>query len=287
MPLLASYAKINLGLRVLGKRPDGYHEIETVFQTISLADELRIEKAPHGLRVEMIPNGGVPEQGNLVYRAARALLDRTRPNSGVYICIEKSIPFAAGLGGASSNAAATLVALNALLDLKLEQSELQKLALELGSDLPFFLVGGLCRGRGRGERLERLPPALPDQQIVLFKPEGSLSTAAVYREFDRLTRMQPASAESWPSPEEAPFDCTNDLSEAAARLYPEIRRYQDFLAAQRLSLGGLSGSGPTFYAIFSERDAAEAFARAASQLLGAWVRIVRAAEAPHRWITAP
>jgi 4-diphosphocytidyl-2-C-methyl-D-erythritol kinase len=286
MSLIAAYAKINIGLRVLGKRPDGYHEIDTIFQTISLADELLIERTPHDLRVEMSPDGGLPERENLVYRAARALLDRTHPDSGLHIRIKKEIPFASGLGGASSDAAATLVALNAMLGLKLDQGELQELALQLGSDVPFFLVGGCCRGRGRGERLERLLPALSDQQIVLFKPEGFLSSAAVYRQFDHLPRVQPASVQSLRSIQKGPFDCANDLSEAAVRLYPEIRRYQDYLAAQRVALGGLSGSGPTFYAIFAERYSAESFARAASEQLGAWVRIVRATDAPHRWITA-
>lgn len=288
MAQIAAYAKINLGLRVLSKRPDGYHEIETLFQSISLADELSIELTPHGVRVEMTPDGAVKEDENLVYQAIQTLFAQIGYRGGVHIRIKKVIPLASGLGGASSDAAATFVALNTLLDLKLDHDTLHSLALGLGSDVPFLLIGGLCRGRGRGELLERLPPAWTGRPIVLFKPVVSLSTALVYQTFDRLLEEKGiAPAHSADLDRDALFDRNNDLSEAAAQLCPEIRKYQSFLKAERVDLAGLSGSGPTSYAIFSERAAAESFARMATSQLGAWVRIVEATDFAQRWIIAP
>jgi len=285
MSVIAAYAKINLGLRILGKRSDGYHEIDTVFQTISLADQLSIELTPQDLRLEMIPAGGVFEQQNLAYRAAQMLFAHCGYQGGARIRIRKEIPLAAGLGGASSDAAATLIALNRLLNLKLDHHQLHQLALGLGSDVPFFLLGGLCHGQGRGERLEQLPPALLDRSIVLFKPRKPLTTAAVYREFDRM-RSEGSVAPRHPdhSDLDPPFDCTNDLSAAAVQLCPEIRKYQGFLAEHVVDLGGLSGSGPTLYASFAERAAAESFARAATAQLGAWVSIVQPTAVAQRWI---
>ncbi len=275
---IAAYAKINLGLRVLGRRADGYHQIETRFQSVTLADELRLAPAPEGLRVQMSPSGGVLERDNLVYRAARLLRAQAGRHLGARISIRKRIPFAAGLGGGSSDAAAALVALNAMWQLKLSPARLQELAGQLGSDLPFFLSGGLCRGSGRGEQLEKLPSAYAGSQIVLFKPDCHLSAAEVYAEFDRLPRA--------PSPQSA-GPCANELSAAARRLCPQLEEYRSFLAQQRVGCAGLSGSGPSCYAILATLAEAQAFAHLVRQRLGGWVRLVEASPTGYRWIRGP
>jgi len=275
---IAAYAKINLGLRVLGRRADGYHQIETRFQSVTLADELRLEPASESFEVEMSPSGGVLARDNLVYRAAKLLRAQSGRRLGARISIRKRIPFAAGLGGGSSDAVATLVALNALWQLELSPARMQELAGRLGSDLPLFLVGGLCRGSGRGEQLAKLPAAYSHSQIVLFKPDCRLGAAEVYAELDRLP---PAPLPQWADP------YANELSAAAMRLCPKLLAYQRLLSQQQIKRGGLSGSGPSCYAILTRPAEAQAFARLAQQRLGGWVRLVEASPTGYRWIRGP
>ena len=165
-----SFAKINLGLEIVGKRPDGYHDIRTLFQTISLADEIDFGPAPDGV-LEL--SGDDPavawDRTNLVHRAARLLQGGAGTAKGAKIAVRKSVPAGRGLGGGSSNAATTLLALNGLWSLGLGAGELARLARGLGADVPFFLKGGLCLGEEIGDRLtplpdlisSRLPPHLP------------------------------------------------------------------------------------------------------------------------------
>lgn len=239
-----AFAKINLGLRVLKRRPDGYHEIETFFQSIDLHDTLTLEPLEEPeIQLEIVsPWALPPARENLVYRAAELVLAHLR--AGVRISLEKRIPVGAGLGGGSSDAAATLVGLRELFRLRLNNAELHRLALELGSDVPYFLIGGLCRGRGRGEILEKISSPWEGHSFVLVKPSCSLSTEAVYREYDKLM------AQGWRPPAVQPgIDCANDLEEAATRLCPQLRELRQTLRElQPDLLWGMSGSGPTYYA---------------------------------------
>ncbi len=287
---IRTYAKINLGLRVLRKREDGYHEIQTLMQSISLADELVIEPRPSGVTLEVEPDLGLSPEENLVYRAARLILERSGCREGVHIRLSKGIPVGAGLGGASSDGAATLAGINELFHLNLSKEELKALGLELGSDVPFFFEGGLCRATGRGEILSKLPSPLSDSFIVLLKPACTLRTADVYAEFDRTGagEMPPAGQKLrtgfsydlihavirpprrwWGRPLrsvhmeprkvnggefEYELDLANDLEGAALRLCPELKEYRAFLErwqarAQHPLFFGMSGSGPTYYAI--------------------------------------
>lgn len=243
--VIDAFAKINLGLRVLSKRPDGYHEIETLFQSIDLHDTLTLEPLPKPeIQLEVTSPWPLPRgHANLVYRAAERLLSQTE--RGVRIRLEKRIPVGAGLGGGSSDAAATLVGLKALFSLSLSDAELHRLACELGSDVPYFLVGGLCRGRGRGEILEKLPDQFEGYSFLLVNTNCSLATETVYREYDALRAQgwQPPAAQLCES-----VDCANDLEEAAMRLCPRLRELRQALTGFQPDLLGMSGSGPTYYA---------------------------------------
>ena len=174
-----SHAKINLYLDVLDRRPDGFHNIETIFQTVSLADELTVAEAPSGVVLTCSRPDLDCGPGNLVCRAAALLLARTGCVRGARIHLEKHIPVAAGLAGGSGNAAATLDALNRLWKLGLTPAQLQAFGLELGSDVPYCLVGGTQGATGRGEQLVPLPP-VPQTWCVLAHPPIQVSTAAVY-----------------------------------------------------------------------------------------------------------
>lgn len=260
--VINAFAKINLGLRVLGKRLDGYHEIETLFQSIDLHDTLTLEPSENPeIRLEIASAWTLPPgRENLVYRAAELLLSHFGTSQGVRILLDKRIPVGAGLGGGSSDAAATIVGLHKLLRLGLTKTELHELALQLGSDVPYFLGGGLCRGRGRGELLEKLSERFTEHSFVLVMPSSALSTAEVYRQYDELR------SRGWqPSPPRLceNIDCTNDLEDAALKLCPALRALRETIRELRPELWGMSGSGPTYYAAW----ASSAQARQAAQLL--------------------
>ena len=176
--VILCYAKINLTLEILGKRADGYHEVRTVMQTVGLADRLEVTAAADLSFTCSDPALATPD--NLVYRAARLLQAEYAVRTGAALRLEKRIPVAAGLGGGSSDAAATIVALNRLWNLQLSLTEQRRLAAALGSDVPFFLTGGTALATGRGERITPLPP-LPQYWVVLVLLPRVLSTAAVYQ----------------------------------------------------------------------------------------------------------
>jgi len=177
---IRSFAKINLGIEVLGTRPDGYHDILTLFQSIDLADVLDISEPPGR---EIALSGDDPEipwdGTNLVHRAASLLKKETGCPKGARIAVAKSIPAGKGLGGGSSNAAAALLGLNALWGLGLGREDLARLGGRLGADVPYFLEGGLCLGEGRGDRLTPLPDLSPASVLLAFPP-FPVATAEIY-----------------------------------------------------------------------------------------------------------
>lgn len=185
MPLkelhLNAYAKVNLTLDVLGMRPDGYHDIETVLHTVELHDSVTLREAGAGIEV-VVKDGNVPhDTRNLVVRAAQLLRETFAVDRGVQIELTKRIPIASGLGGGSSDAAVTLLGLAQMWKLRLDGREMHGLALKLGSDVPFFLEGGAAVARGRGEKLSFLPP-LPTTWLVVARPKAEVSTAWAYRQ---------------------------------------------------------------------------------------------------------
>lgn len=260
---LNAYAKINLTLDVLGSRPDGYHQVETVMQSISLADVLHFKQAPD-LRLTCSDASLPTDERNLAFKAALLLKERYGVSQGAEIHIEKNIPVAAGLGGGSSDAAMTLWGLNLLWDLRLTAGELLTLAGEIGSDVPFALIGGTLLARGRGERLTTLSP-LPKLWLVLVKPQVAVSTKEIYGKWDELAG--PVKAFSFLTPklvkalERGQLNLIlaflgNHLEEVTTQLYPEVAEIKEKLLKNGAKRAIMSGSGPTVYGIMEGKEAA-------------------------------
>lgn len=274
---MRAYAKINLGLKVLSKRPDGYHEIRTLLQSIDLADTLIFERRSDGLiTLDLEPDLSIPTKENLIYRAAELILGGYK--AGVHLKLLKRIPLEAGLGGGSSDATAALVGLNELFQLSLNNAQLHELAVQLGSDVPFFLEGGLCEASGRGQFIKKLPPLLWDRYFVLLVPPFRLPTARVYEEFDRLNKGKSVKEEALSfvvSEEPHCIQMTNDLEGAAISLSPKLLEYRKFLEMGGAEFFGMSGSGPTYYAAFKQEARAELFAQKAEKSLSCEVFLSR------------
>lgn len=256
---LEALAKVNRSLRVLGKRPDGYHELDTLFQTIDLFDDLSLEEDD---RLTLSIEGGTlsADGSNLILRAAHALAARAGAVRGARLSLTKRIPVGAGLGGGSADAAAALLGLNALWGLGLPVEELQVVAASVGSDVAFFLFGGRARGTGRGELIEPLPDE-PDESVVLLVPPFGMPTPDVYRALGARPLPDPPPAA--PPAEELPD--RNDLETAAERLRPELRALRASLLSAGAVSARLSGSGSALFGVFPSDDAAR---RAAAALDG-------------------
>jgi 4-diphosphocytidyl-2-C-methyl-D-erythritol kinase len=266
-------AKINLDLRVLGRRADGFYELRTLLQTVDLTDELQVSPAPAGvleLRVE--PEGIVPVgMENLVLRAAEALRRSTGTTRGASLELCKRIPVGAGLGGGSSDAAATLVLLNSFWDLGLGNAALEPIAAALGSDVTFFLHGGLALATGRGEII-RLLPDLGGFGVVVCTPPIEVSTAEVFSLISQLTLPGAnATVEAFAAisarvaaPEPPWGLLANDLEPVVVRVWPEVGRVVDRLRGKGSLHAAVTGSGSTAYAIYPDL----ATARDAARVLG-------------------
>ena len=249
MRRFVSYAKFNLYLAVLGERPDGYHEIDTVLQSISLGDELVFRPLDEPRLEVECEDAGIPSgPGNLVWRALCLLREQCGVPGGMWARLRKRIPARSGLGGGSSNAACTLAAANLIWDLGLGEQELERLGARLGSDVPFFIRGGTQRCMGRGERLEAQAP-LPDSDWLIVKPRWELSTADVYarvRSPLTLRRAQVsmilrsiAKRELPPVVEEG----FNDLEGPAGECQAQAARLKAWLSEAGLAGVRLAGSG--------------------------------------------
>jgi 4-diphosphocytidyl-2-C-methyl-D-erythritol kinase len=272
-----AYAKINLTLAVLGKRADGYHDLSSVMQTISLHDTLRLtsNRARRIIARSDSPDLNTPD--NLALRATLALRDAVGDDSiGAEIELRKAIPSPGGLGGGSSDAASVLHALNALWGTRLPHERLAELAAALGSDVPYFLTGGTALIAGRGEHVTPLPDAQP-VWLVLARPPVAVSTAAVYR---ALAPADYATAEDTDAVVQAiqrdeplPLDrLSNALEAPVLRDYPQIAATRDALLASGAPVARMSGSGPTLYAPFGALvDASRVYTSARSRGLECWL----------------
>ncbi len=261
--IVQSYAKINLTLDVLGRRSDGYHELATVMQTVDLYDTICLV-ATDEERVSISCNQ--PElcnDGNLVVRAAQAIRERLGLKQGVLIELHKRIPVAAGLGGGSGNAAAVLLALQQWWHLPVDANELWSIATTLGSDVPFFLKGGLALCEGRGEKITPLEPHWPLEMrwLLLIKPAIAVSTAAVFR---NLTANDYSNG-SWSKAAQAalqtrsallPTDLYNSLERGVLEQYTEVVEAREAMLDAGAEYVRLSGSGPTLFTTFSTLAAA-------------------------------
>lgn len=251
MKLVAeAFAKVNRSLVVLGRRPDGYHELDTVFQAVGLADRLTFETA--GTLTLDVDDPSVPAgPENLVLRAARALAEAAGVKPGAAITLEKRIPSGGGLGGGSSDAAVTLLGLSALWGLAPPPGLLEEIGAALGSDVPYFLTGGSARGLGRGERIVPLPDA-PPAGVVLVMPPFSLSTPEVFRALGAAEWGEGAAARR--SSDGDPD--RNDLEAPAESLFPALRSVREALSAAGATRARLSGSGSTVFGLFPDLAAA-------------------------------
>jgi 4-diphosphocytidyl-2-C-methyl-D-erythritol kinase len=268
---LRTNAKTNLFLRVRGRRPDGYHEIETIFHTLSLADELIITpEAKGGVEIEMHPKhlAGMPSaERNLVHAAAQSLIEAGAREQPVRIGITKRIPIGAGLGGGSGNAAAALVVLNELWGLDLDSNGLARLARELGADVPFCLTGGTALATGRGEVITSLPAPAP-LSFVLGLSDEPLSTRDVYEAFDvdrdasDVTSAPLALALGLGETDEIANHLHNDLESSAMRLRPELVKLKQVMVDAGALGAIMSGSGPTLVGIARDQEHAAAVAEA-------------------------
>ena len=271
MMRVKAYAKVNLFLEITGKRPDGYHTLSTVFQTISLADEIALRPSPD-LRLACSDATLPVDERNLAMRAAIRLLGervsekaskrvsnasphsptRSLAHSLVHITLTKNIPLGAGLGGGSSDAAAVLIGLSKFWRRRLPTSALQRCAKGLGADVPFFLTGGTCLGQGIGDRIKKLP-ALPKTWLVLVYPGFGVSTREAYarvrlpvkglRSVHRFIKSLPTGNKEWPS------QLFNRFEEFVFPQYPELSRIKQGLLQAGARGALMSGSGSTVFGV--------------------------------------
>jgi 4-diphosphocytidyl-2-C-methyl-D-erythritol kinase len=274
---LESPAKVNLMLRVLRRREDGYHDIKTIFQKISLHDTLWFAlKRTGGVSISTNDLNLATGEGNLVHRAALLVLNRSDYKGGIAVRIRKKIPIAAGLGGGSSNAATTLKALNQLLRLDLTRKELMNMGLKLGADVPFFLMKGSALGSGIGERLQEIQ--LPELWYVLINPNFEVSTASVYRKVI-LTKMRfhYRIQKFFRTPKEIFHLLHNDLENVVSRQHPEINEMKECLKVAGALATLMSGSGPTVYGVFPEEGGASKAYRTITKIVrGKGWRVLKA-----------
>lgn len=263
---LASPAKLNLVLRVVGKRPDGYHELVTLFHRISLSDTLQLHKRNSGIRL-LSSHPRVPKKTNLIVRAFHLLKARHPFSGGVTVRLRKRIPVAGGLGGGSSNAATFLIGMNRLFDLGLTVKELVRVGEALGADVPFFMSEARhAIGRGRGDEIQPLP-FKKRLWFVLIPGTKGLSTRDVYSglrnskrrvsltRVNHGVRMASAFLEKG-SLSRADRLLGNDLQGSAERIRPSLRKRRERLSGLHLGTCQMSGSGPTLFILFSSEEKA-------------------------------
>ena len=255
-----AYAKLNIGLDILGRRPDGYHELRMVMVRVALSDRVILEKTEEeGIRILCDAPDVPKDERNLAYRAADLLFKKYELPGGLMIRLEKNIPAAAGLAGGSSDAAAVLRGMNALFKLALSGKNLTEAALTLGADVPYCLYGRTCLAEGIGEKLTFLPP-IPHAFVVLAKPAAAVSTKAVYEAYDR--RKDPErpdidgiiSALYVQDREKIASSAGNVLEAVTVPEVPEVARLVKILKAHGAYLAMMSGSGPTAFGLFVSKD---------------------------------
>ncbi len=261
---LNAYAKVNLTLDVRGRRPDGYHEVETVLHTLELHDTVILREAERGIRV-LCDHRRVPsDEQNLVFRTAQLLQESCGVSQGVEIELRKQIPPASGLGGGSSDAAVTLLGLAQMWKLRLDHGQLLELGSQLGSDVPFFLVGGAALATGRGEQL-RLLPTLPTTWVVVACPEVEVSTAWAYAQLDSTTIARRPNTERLVEAlrredvAAVAQELCNVFEPVVSRYHPQVSALKQRMLAAGALGAAMTGTGPAVYGLFpGEAEARQA-----------------------------
>jgi len=262
---LRAFAKINLCLRILGRRPDNYHELRTIFQTISLRDTLTLSLVPKGISLEVsdvaLPTG--PE--NLVWRAIDAMRNELKLSFGVHALLEKRIPVARGLGGGSSDAAAALVGMLRLTKKKVPLERLMEIAASLGADVPFFLFGGRALAVNRGDEIYPLPDTRKESIVVVSPRDIGVSTKDAYQwiSAELTNRMEPPKiwgfcALCWSRQERV----ANDFEQPVFSRHPRLKEIRDGLLERGAADAALAGSGSAVFGIFRNPARARRAARA-------------------------
>ena len=289
-------AKVNFCLRVLGRRADGYHNVETVLQTVGLWDrvELAAIAGEKTITIRVDSEEAPADDSNLCWRAAALMIEQAKNDQGVAITLHKSIPVGAGFGGGSSDAAATLVGLARLSNANLSQEQLEAMAAQLGADVPFFLRGGCCLARGKGEKLENLPEIAA--WLVIVIPERRVSTAQAYaalqrgatrgrrRELSRPVRKT-IEALKQGTPQALAAALQNDFEAAPMGGIEDALRAKAALMEVGCLGASLSGSGSGAFGIAADRESAE---RAAERLRASWdwVRVAPTMPAGRKLVVA-
>lgn len=258
MKKVKSLAKINLGLEIVGKRQDDYHELRTIFQTIDFYDILEFRPlAANKIVLEGNNQSIAWDESNLIFKAALLLKKKGRVQQGIKVRVHKRIPPGRGLGGGSSNAAVTLATLNQIWGLGIEKSELKVLAQKLGADVPYFLEGGLCLGVGRGDTIVPLPDFKPYYCLVVLPPL-SISTAFIYRQIPSSLTSPPKESKINRFLESRNIgSLSNDLEEIVFSQYSHLRNIKRLIQSQGCELSLVSGSGSAVFGLFEDRNRAE------------------------------
>ncbi len=256
-----AYAKINLGLDVVRRLPNGYHEVRMIMQTVDICDILTFSKRKEGILLK-VDNVTLPtDENNLIYKAAKLLLDTKDVEGGVEITLEKHIPIAAGMAGGSTDAAATLLAVNELYELGLDREALKEIGVKIGADVPYCVQGGTALAEGIGEKLTTLPPP-PSCYLVVAKPDINVSTKFVYENLKANELKEHPDIDGM-------VQCLsqNDLQGIAERLgnvletvtipaYPIIQNIKEILLTKGAVNALMSGSGPTVFGLFTDCETA-------------------------------
>ena len=257
--LMKAYAKINLGLDVVKRLENGYHEVKMVMQTIGIYDEILLEKTDSGIIVTTDSRELSKAGDNLVLKAAKLMAEHYQISGGMRIHLKKRIPVAAGMAGGSTDAAATMKGINRLFDLGCTLQELMELGVKLGADVPYCILGGTALAEGIGERLTALPPA-PDCYVLVAKPDISVSTKYVYEHLDAAGIPEHPDIDGMVRAiEEGSLQgvldrMENVLESVTARDYPVINAIKSRMKELGAVNSLMSGSGPTVFGIFIEEE---------------------------------
>lgn len=254
--LIQAPAKVNTLLRVIGRRENGYHDLQMVMVPLTLADEIELSSAKSGIELTSDGAGdaGMMNEKNLVWRAAKLFIENAKIDKGIRIHLNKKIPIAAGLGGGSSDAAAVLIGLNRLWDLNWPVSKLAEIGVKLGADVPFFCHGGPAFVGGIGDEVTPYK-TFPNLSFLLINPGFSVPTPWVYKQWDLLLTVKAADAKNRPlfkALGDVVVSLHNDLEKVTIPAYPEVADIKKFLIGTGAAGALMSGSGPTVFGVFED-----------------------------------
>ncbi len=274
-----SYSKINLTLNILAKRQDGYHDIETIMQSINLTDRLFIKEEKEGIKIKCTHPQVPIDNQSLAYKSAEKILSRYRITKGVKIEIEKNIPLASGMAGGSANSASILLGINKLFDLNLSNKDLREIAEELGMDVPFCIQNGTALAYHKGEKVIPLSPINPPLWIIVINPGFKISSEWAYNNIDldqikkeKNNTKDMIKALKNGEHEEIAKNLFNSFDGLMIKKYPEIEKIKDRLIKEGVLGALMSGSGPTVFGIARNKEhALKIYERLKSEFISIWV----------------